>query len=92
MDILLICIIVLAVGFDFVNGFHDTANAIATTVYTHALSVGAAIVLAASMNLLGAVVSENVAQTIAGDLVAVSLDSYVILAALISAILWNLFT
>ena len=92
MDILLICIIVLAVAFDFVNGFHDTANAIATTVYTHALSVGAAIALAASMNLLGAVVSENVAQTISEGLVAVTLDSYVILAALISAILWNLFT
>ena len=89
-------IIFLVVGFalifEFINGFHDTANAIATSVYTKALSARAAIILAACMNLVGALASEKVAATISKGLVDVSLEQYVILAALVGAILWNLFT
>lgn len=89
---IIIAVIVFALIFEFINGFHDTANAIATSVYTRALSAKAAIILAASMNLIGAMVSEKVAATIAKGLVDVTLEQYVILAALIGAILWNLFT
>ena len=89
---IIIFVIGFALLFEFINGFHDTANAIATSVYTKALSARAAIALAACMNLVGALASEKVAATIAKGLVDVSLEQYVILAALIGAILWNLFT
>ncbi|MDR3315921.1 MAG: inorganic phosphate transporter [Coriobacteriales bacterium] len=94
MTIILISVIFFALIFEFINGFHDTANAIATSVYTRALSVGAAIALAASMNFLGALVFEGVAKTISTGLVSESanLEEYVILAALLGAIIWNLFT
>jgi len=90
--LLLVLIIAAALGFEFINGFHDTANSIATTVYTKALPVAAAIALAACMNFVGAFVFEGVAQTISKGLVSVTLDDYVILAALLAAIIWNLFT
>ena len=89
---IIICVVVFALLFEFINGFHDTANAIATSVYTKALSAKAAIMLAAVMNLVGALASEKVASTIAKGLVSISLEQYVILAALIGAIIWNLFT
>ncbi|MCL1846940.1 MAG: inorganic phosphate transporter [Coriobacteriia bacterium] len=93
MDILiLVLVIIAALGFEFINGFHDTANSIATTVYTKALPVAGAIALAAGMNFLGAFVSEGVAKTISSGLVSVELADYVILAALLGAITWNLFT
>jgi PiT family inorganic phosphate transporter len=92
MTPIIICAIVFAIAFEFINGFHDTANAIATSIYTRALTVGKAIILAAGMNFLGALISENVAKTITSGLVSVSIEEYVILAALIGAILWNLFT
>lgn len=88
----LICVILFALAFEFINGFHDTANAIATTVYTKALSARRAIALAACMNLIGAMASEKVAMTISKGLVDVTLEQYVILGALIGAIIWNLFT
>lgn len=88
----LICVIVFALAFEFINGFHDTANAIATTVYTRALTAKKAIALAAVMNLIGAMASEKVAMTISKGLVDVTLEQYVILGALIGAIIWNLFT
>jgi PiT family inorganic phosphate transporter len=88
----IILVVVFAVIFEFINGFHDTANAIATTVYTRALSVGKAIALAASMNFLGALISENVAKTITSGLVAVDIEEYVILGALFGAIAWDLIT
>jgi PiT family inorganic phosphate transporter len=78
--------------FEFINGFHDTANAIATSVYTRALSAGKAIVLAAVANFLGALVSQKVAMTITHGLVDVELELYVVLAALLGAIVWNLIT
>ena len=68
------------------------ANAIATTVHTRALSPRRAIILASSMNFIGALVSEKVAKTISSGLVDISLPQYVILAALIGAIIWDLFT
>ncbi|MDR2105780.1 MAG: inorganic phosphate transporter [Coriobacteriales bacterium] len=92
MSALIVCVVVFAVVFEFINGFHDTANAIATSVYTRALSVGAAIALAAVMNFIGALVFEGVAKTISTGLVGTSLEQYVVLAALLGAITWNLLT
>lgn len=93
--ILLILIIILALSFDLINGFHDTANAIATVVSTKALTLKKAIIMAAIMNFLGAVISTGVAETIAKDIVdldKISNGSIVMIAALIAAILWNLLT
>lgn len=93
--IILILIILLALGFDFINGFHDTANSIATAVSTRALTLKMAIFIAALMNFLGALVSSTVAQTIAKDIIDINTlenGMLVIVAALISAILWNLIT
>ena len=89
---ILICVILFALIFEFINGFHDTANAIATSVYTRAMTPKKAIALAAVMNLVGAMVSEKVALTISSGLVNVTLEQHVILGALIGAIIWNLFT
>ena len=92
LSVILLFVIAFALVFEFINGFHDTANAIATSVYTRALSARKAILLAAVMNLVGAMASEKVAATISKGLVDVKLEQYVILAALIGAIIWNLFT
>lgn len=92
MGIILISVIVCGFLFEFINGFHDTANAIATAVYTKALTAKKAIMLAAFMNLIGAMASEKVAMTISGGLVDIKVHQYVILAALTGAIIWNLFT
>ena len=89
---LLIAVLVAALVFEFINGFHDTANAIATTVYTRALPLRAAIIMSAAMNFIGALTSERVAMTIAAGLVDVKLELYVVLAALAGAIIWDLFT
>ena len=89
---LLFGVLLSAIIFEFINGFHDTANAIATTVYTRALPLRVAILMSASMNFIGALMSEKVAMTIAHGLVNVSLELYVILAALIGAIIWDLIT
>lgn len=92
--VLISAVIVLAVLFDFINGFHDTANAIATSVATRALSPRAAIIMATILNFVGAMVSTGVAKTIGGEIVTSPnmIDSVVIIAALASAILWNIFT
>jgi inorganic phosphate transporter, PiT family len=89
----LIVIIVIALVFDYTNGFHDTANAIATSVSTRALSPRIAVILAAVLNLLGAFVSTRVAKTIGGGIVdAANVTQVVVLAALVGAIAWNLIT
>jgi PiT family inorganic phosphate transporter len=88
---IIILVIAVALAFEFINGFHDTANAIATSVYTRALTTRRAILLAAVMNFVGALTSTKVAETIQ-DTVNASVEEYVILAALIGAIIWNLFT
>lgn len=85
-------VVAFALVFEFINGFHDTANAIATSVYTKALTARRAILLAAVMNFMGALASEKVAKTISTGLVNGQLEQYVILAALLGAIIWNLFT
>lgn len=92
MSIVLGAVIIVAFTFEFINGFHDTANAIATSVYTKALTAREAIMLAAGCNFVGALVSEKVAKTISKGLIGIELEQYVILAALIAAIIWNLFT
>jgi len=91
----IIVIVLLALSFDFINGFHDTANAIATTVSTKALKLKYAIILAAIFNFLGAILFTGVAKTIASEIVdlkTVANGSAVMMAAMISAILWNLIT
>jgi PiT family inorganic phosphate transporter len=94
LDILVILVIILALAFDYINGFHDTANAIATSVSTRALSPKMAIWMAAGLNLAGAMYSTGVAKTIGGDIVksAHMVNQQVIIAALIGAICWNLMT
>lgn len=86
-------IVVLALSFDFSNGVHDAANAIATTVTTRALSMGRAVAMAAVLNLLGAVVSTAVAKFIGKGLVDAHLVTLpIVAAALVGAISWNLLT
>ncbi|MDD3852687.1 MAG: inorganic phosphate transporter [Syntrophomonadaceae bacterium] len=90
---LVIVVVVLALIFDYINGFHDTANAIATSVSTKALSPRNAIFVAASLNFLGALSGTAVAATIGKSIVMPQLVTpLVIIAALIGAIFWNLFT
>jgi len=88
----LIVVIILALGFDFINGFHDTANSIATSVSTRVLTPRQAIIMAAVLNFVGALISEKVAKTISKGIVFGSLEQYVIIAALFAAIIWNLIT
>ncbi|CAM3225023.1 inorganic phosphate transporter [Filibacter tadaridae] len=93
--LLTILVVIFALAFDFINGFHDTANAIATSVSTRALKPRPAIIMAATMNFVGALTFTGVAKTISKDIVdpfALENGALVILAALISAILWNLIT
>lgn len=92
VSLVLIAVVVLALTFDFINGFHDTANSIATSVSTRVLTPRMAIIMAAGLNFLGALVSENVAKTISKGLVHGTLEQYVIIAALLSAVLWDLLT
>lgn len=92
LSTILILVIIIALIFEFINGFHDTANAIATSVYTRALSPRNAIILAAVMNFIGALASDKVAKTITHGLIGVTIEQYVILAALLGAIIWNLIT
>ena len=93
----LVAVVGVALVFDFTNGFHDTANAIATVVSTRALPPRIAVLLAAAMNFAGAFYSFKVAATIAGGIVNANLIAQpsgvkVILAALVGAITWNLIT
>ncbi|MGE0919377.1 anion permease [Trichlorobacter lovleyi] len=91
--IMLVLVIVAALAFDYINGFHDTANAIATCVSTRALSVKAAIFMAAFLNFAGAMVSTKVASTIGKGIVdANHVTQLVVLAGILGAIIWNLIT
>jgi PiT family inorganic phosphate transporter len=92
-ELTLVAVVVVALFFDFTNGFHDTANSIATSVSTRALSPRAAVISAAILNFAGAFVSLEVAATIASGIVdsdAITLD--IVLAGLVGAITWNLIT
>jgi PiT family inorganic phosphate transporter len=89
----LVVVVALAVVFDYINGFHDTANAIATSVATRALSPRYAILMAASFNFIGAFAGTAVAKTIGAGLVEeATTTNSVVAAALIGAITWNLIT
>lgn len=93
--IITIAIVIFALAFDFINGFHDTANAIATAVSTKALKPRQAIMMAAVLNFIGAILFHGVAKTVSKDIVdpfTLQNGSVVILAALLSAITWNLIT
>jgi inorganic phosphate transporter, PiT family len=90
---LLMLVVVLALVFDYINGFHDTANAVATVVSTNVLPGRTAVLLAGVCNFLGAFFGVGVAQTIGGDIAdPAALTQTVIAAALVGAILWNLLT
>jgi PiT family inorganic phosphate transporter len=92
---LVLVVVLAALVFEFINGFHDTANSIATVVATKVLSPGQAVILAASMNLIGAFMGTAVAKTIASGLIdtnVVNVTSQVLLCALGGGIVWNLFT
>src|SRR4249920_1191601 len=93
MNVMLWAVVAIALFFDFTNGFHDTANSIATSVSTRALSPRAAVASAAVLNFAGAFVSIAVAATIAKGIVdqdAITLN--IVLAGLVGAITWNLLT
>lgn len=93
--LVLVIVVFLALAFDFINGFHDTANAIATSVSTRALKPRVAILLAASMNFVGAMMFTGVAKTIGGSVAdPTKLDNgiEVVIATLLAAIIWNLVT
>jgi PiT family inorganic phosphate transporter len=95
MDVSLIVVVVVitALVFDFTNGFHDTANAMATSIATGALRPKAAVAIAGCLNLVGAFLSVQVAKTISGGLVDERLITpVVIFAGLVGAIMWNLTT
>ncbi len=90
---LVIVIIVGSLVFDYINGFHDAANAIAIAISTRALTPRKAVAISAVMNFFGAMYSTGVAKTIVNDIVfANRINLKVILAAIIGAIFWNLFT
>jgi PiT family inorganic phosphate transporter len=92
---LVLIVVLAALVFEFINGFHDTANSIATVVATKVLSPGQAVILAAAMNLVGAFLGTAVAKTIASGLVdtdVVHVTSQVLICALLGAIVWNLIT
>jgi len=90
---ILIAVLGLAVLFDYINGFHDTANAIATSVSTRALSPRVAITMSATANFVGALTGTAVAKTIGAGLITHQAEGgLVVAAALIGAIMWNLLT
>ena len=93
--LLVVLIVLIALTFDFTNGFHDAANAIATTVATKALKARHALILAALGNLIGAFLSEGVAKTVGKGVIEVEQSNsglVVVMAALLGAIAWNMLT
>jgi PiT family inorganic phosphate transporter len=92
---ILIVIVALALLFDFINGFHDTANAIATSISTRALTPRFAVFYAAVLNFIGALISSKVASTVGGKIAnpaVIQHGEQIVIAALLSAIIWNLLT
>ena len=93
--IVVVMVIATALTFDFTNGFHDTANAMATSIATGALKPKTAVIAAGTLNLVGAFLSTEVAKTISGGIIneqAVTIGAEFIFAGLVGAILWNLIT
>ncbi len=92
-DLILGIVVVTALAFDFTNGFHDTANIVATSISTRAMSPGFAVAFAAILNFVGAFISLAVAATVANDVVNPDdITTTVIFAGLVGAIAWNLIT
>src|SRR5437764_6491593 len=90
---ILVLVVAFALVFDYINGFHDTANAVATVVSTNVLPGRTAVLLAAVFNFIGAFMGVGVAKTIGGDIAdPASITQLVIAAALLGAIAWNLLT
>ena len=92
---LVLLVVLIALAFEYINGFHDTANSIATVVATKVLSPGQAVLLAASTNLIGALMGTAVAKTIAAGLIdtqLVTVTPIVLICALLGAVIWNLIT
>src|SRR5204862_6440770 len=90
-SVLVWVVVVVALGFDFTNGFHDTANAVATSVSTRALSPRLAVFVAAVANLAGAFVTTAVAKPVGKGIIDTGLATEkTVLAALLGAIVWNL--
>jgi PiT family inorganic phosphate transporter len=93
MDALLVAVVVIALVFDYTNGFHDAANAVATSISTRAIPPNIALAGAAVLNVLGALVSTNVAATLATGIVEASaVNGPVMFGGLVGAIVWNLLT
>lgn len=91
--VITVIIVVLAVAFDFINGFHDTATAVATTITTRALSPGVAIALCAVFNFVGAFLGTAVAKTVGDNIINHEfMPQWVIIGVLISCVVWNLIT
>ncbi len=92
-SVMLLLVVAAALIFDYLNGFNDTANAIATCISTRALTVKTAIVMAAGLNFAGAMISTKVASTIGKGIVdPVNVTQMVVLAGVVGAIIWNLTT
>jgi PiT family inorganic phosphate transporter len=92
-DVLLVLVVVTALAFDFTNGFHDTANAVATTISTRAMPPRSAVGFSALLNFAGAFISLKVATTIAKGIVSTGqITTSVVFAGLVGAIIWNLLT
>jgi inorganic phosphate transporter, PiT family len=90
---LLVMVVLASLAFDYINGFHDTANAIATVVSTRVLTPLQAILMAAGLNFVGAMVAQEVAKTIASGIIQTDQATQtVVLAAVIGGIVWNLIT
>ncbi|MFN8526305.1 MAG: inorganic phosphate transporter [Chloroflexota bacterium] len=91
--VILVLVIILGLAFDYVNGFHDTANAVATVVATRVLTPTWAIVMASSLNFLGALSGTAVASTVGKGIIEPSaVTQQLVISALLSAIAWNLIT
>lgn len=93
--VVVVLVIVTALIFDFTNGFHDTANAMATSIATGALKPKTAVIAAGTLNLVGAFLSTEVAKTISGGIIneqQVTISAAFIFAGLVGAIIWNLIT
>src|SRR5215217_3250852 len=92
-DVVLVIVIATALAFDFTNGFHDTANVVATSISTRAMSPKVAVTLAALLNFVGAFISLEVAATVAKGIVSAdAITPTIVFAGLIGAIAWNLIT
>ncbi|HVJ83560.1 MAG TPA: inorganic phosphate transporter, partial [Planctomycetia bacterium] len=93
ITLLLAVVVGLAIVFDYINGFHDTANAVATVISTNVLPARTAVLMAAAFNFVGAFVGVGVAKTIGGDIAdPKTITQTVVAAALLGAIVWNLLT